>query len=145
MHYNRKKEKLHITRADIIYILIQLEPVLDAKFIRTALTGRVQRKGARASLETIIIVCINGTIESHRVGLRNYFDVGDEVRQFIFDPRADRLEIDLSSTTAAYVLPLRDKGGVIYRRLHEQIFKQRVRRNFLLRSSDVMERRIWSR
>lgn len=105
----------------------------------------MQRKRARASLETIIIVYINDTIESHRVGLRNYFDVGDEVRQFIFDPRADRLEIDLSSTAAAHVLPLRDKGGVIYRRLYEQIFKQRARRDSLLRSSDVMGREISSR
>lgn len=71
----------------------------------------------------MIIVRINSTIESHRVGLKNYFDIGDEVRQFIFDFRADRLEINLSSIAAAHV-PLRDKGGVIYRRLYEQTFKQ---------------------
>lgn len=85
----------------------------------------------------MIIVCINRAIGSHRVGLRNYFDVGDEVHQFIFDLRADRLEIDLSSTVVAHV-PLRDKGGVIYRRLYEQIFKQRARTK---RFSSALDRR----
>lgn len=70
----------------------------------------------------MMIVCINSTIEFHSVGLKNYFDIGDEVRQFIFDLRANKFEINLSSTAAAHI-SLCDKG-VIYRQLYEQIFKQ---------------------
>jgi len=43
---------------------------------------------------------------------------------------------NLSSIAAAHV-PLRDKGGVIYRRLYEQTFKQYAWRDSFLRSIDI--------
>lgn len=110
-----KKEKLH-RGANIIYILLQLEFILDANLFEPFQPFECNGK-KRASLKTMIIVRINSTIKSLRVGLKNYFDIGDEVRQFIFDFQADRLEINLSSIAAAHV-PLCDKG-VIYRRLYE--------------------------